>query len=30
MDQSAFAYLEQFDNLARRNAQAAFQPMEWD
>ncbi|WNJ99551.1 MBL fold metallo-hydrolase [Thalassospiraceae bacterium LMO-JJ14] len=30
VDQSAFAYLDQFDSLARRNAQAAFQQMEWE
>lgn len=28
VDQSAFAYLEQFDSLAGRNAQTAFQQME--
>ena len=30
VDQSAFAYLEQFDSLARRNAQTAYQQMEWE
>jgi glyoxylase-like metal-dependent hydrolase (beta-lactamase superfamily II) len=30
VDQSAFDYLEQFENLAGRNAQAAFQQMEWE
>lgn len=30
VDQSAFAYLEQFDALARRNAQAVYQQMEWE
>ncbi|MEP1030291.1 MAG: MBL fold metallo-hydrolase, partial [Alphaproteobacteria bacterium] len=30
VDQSAFARLEQFDSLARRNAQTAFQQMEWE
>lgn len=30
VDQSAFAGLEQFDSLAGRNAQAAFQQMEWE
>jgi glyoxylase-like metal-dependent hydrolase (beta-lactamase superfamily II) len=30
VDQSAFAHLEQFDSLARRNAQAAFEQMEWE
>lgn len=30
VDQSAFTYLEQFDSLSRRNAQAAFQQMEWE
>ncbi|ADZ70765.1 Beta-lactamase domain protein [Polymorphum gilvum SL003B-26A1] len=30
VDQSAFVHLEQFDSLARRNAQTAFQQMEWD
>lgn len=30
VDQSAFAYLEQFDTLARRNAQQAFSEMEWE
>lgn len=30
VDQSAFAYLEQFEALARRNAQTAFQQMEWE
>jgi len=30
VDQSAFAYLEQFDSLAGRNAQTAFQQMEWE
>ncbi len=30
VDQSSFNYLEQFDSLARRNAQTAFQQMEWE
>ena len=30
IDQSAFTYLEQFESLAGRNAQAAFQQMEWE
>jgi glyoxylase-like metal-dependent hydrolase (beta-lactamase superfamily II) len=30
VDQSSFSYLEQFDSLARRNAQTAFQQMEWE
>ncbi|MGQ7793503.1 MBL fold metallo-hydrolase [Faunimonas sp. B44] len=30
VDQSAFAGLEQFDSLAGRNAQTAFQQMEWE
>jgi glyoxylase-like metal-dependent hydrolase (beta-lactamase superfamily II) len=30
VDQSAFSYLEQFDSLARRNAQTAYQQMEWE
>jgi len=30
VDQSGFAYLEQFDALAGRNAQTAFQQMEWE
>jgi len=30
VDQSGFAYLEQFDSLAGRNAQTAFQQMEWE
>lgn len=30
VDQSAFSYLEQFDALAGRNAQTAFQQMEWE
>ncbi|MGO4915866.1 MBL fold metallo-hydrolase [Pseudogemmobacter sp. W21_MBD1_M6] len=30
VDQSAFAYLGQFDSLAGRNAQAVFQQLEWD
>lgn len=30
IDQSAFAHLDQFDALAKRNAQAAFEQMEWD
>lgn len=29
-DQSAFAYLKQFEALAGRNAQTAFQQMEWE
>ncbi|MGB5558545.1 MAG: hypothetical protein WBN04_11100 [Paracoccaceae bacterium] len=28
VDQAAFSYLEQFDSLAGRNAQTAFQQME--
>ena len=30
VDQSAFSYLEQFDALARRNAQQVFSEMEWE
>lgn len=30
IDQAAFTYLEQFDSLAGRNAQTAFQQMEWE
>jgi glyoxylase-like metal-dependent hydrolase (beta-lactamase superfamily II) len=30
VDQSAFSYLDQFDYLAGRNAQAVFQQMEWE
>lgn len=30
VDQSAFAYLDQFDALARRNAQTVFEQMEWE
>lgn len=30
VDQSDFAYLDQFDALARRNAQAVFEQMEWE
>ena len=30
VDQSAFSFLEQFDALARRNAQTTFQQMEWE
>jgi glyoxylase-like metal-dependent hydrolase (beta-lactamase superfamily II) len=30
VDQSAFAYLEQFETLAGRNAQTAYQQMEWE
>lgn len=30
IDQSAFAHLEQFDSLAGRNAQTAYQQMEWE
>ncbi len=30
VDQSAFSYLEQFESLAGRNAQTAFQQMEWE
>ncbi len=30
VDQSGFAYLEQFEALAGRNAQTAFQQMEWE
>lgn len=30
VDQSAFAHLEQFEALAGRNAQAAFEQMEWE
>ena len=30
VDQSAFSYLDQFDMLAGRNAQAAFEKMEWE
>ncbi len=30
VDQSAFAYLDQFEALAKRNAQAVFEQMEWE
>lgn len=30
VDQSAFAYLDQFEALAGRNAQTVFQQMEWE
>ncbi len=30
IDQSAWKYLEQFDSLAGRNAQAAYEEMEWE
>lgn len=30
VDQSAFSHIELFDGLARRNAQTAFQQMEWE
>ncbi len=30
VDQSAFAYLAQFDSLAGRNAQSVFEQMEWE
>jgi len=30
IDQSAFAHLEQFDSLAGRNAQTAYEQMEWE
>lgn len=30
IDQSAWSYLEQFDSLAGRNAQAAYEEMEWE
>ncbi len=30
VDQSGFAYLEQFEALARRNAQTVFEQMEWE
>jgi glyoxylase-like metal-dependent hydrolase (beta-lactamase superfamily II) len=30
VNQAAFSYLEQFDSLAGRNAQTAFQQMEWE
>jgi glyoxylase-like metal-dependent hydrolase (beta-lactamase superfamily II) len=30
VDQSAFSHIELFDTLARRNAQTAFQQMEWE
>ncbi|MBR9843675.1 MAG: MBL fold metallo-hydrolase [Rhodobacteraceae bacterium] len=30
VDQSAFSYLEQFEQLARRNAQEVFSQMEWE
>jgi len=30
VDQSAFAYLDQFEALARRNAQTVFEQMEWE
>ena len=30
IDQSDFSYVDQFDALARRNAQTAFEQMEWE
>ena len=30
VDQAAFSHIELFDGLARRNAQTAFQQMEWE
>lgn len=30
VDQSAFSYLDQFDALARRNAQTVYEQMEWE
>lgn len=30
VDQSQFSYLEQFESLARRNAQIAFEQLEWE
>lgn len=30
VDQSAFSYLDQFEALAGRNAQAVFEQMEWE
>jgi len=30
VDQSAFSYLEQFEGLAGRNAQTAYEQMEWE
>ena len=30
VDQSNFTYLNQFDSLAGRNAQAVFEQMEWE
>jgi len=30
VDQSAFSYLQDFDMLAKRNAQAVFSQMEWE
>jgi hypothetical protein len=30
VDQSAFSYLANFDQLAKRNAQAVFIQMEWE
>ena len=30
VDQSAFSYLQQFETLAGRNAQQAYQQMEWE
>ncbi|MGP6087756.1 MBL fold metallo-hydrolase [Antarctobacter jejuensis] len=30
IDQSAFSYLDQFDSLARRNAQTVYEKMEWE
>ncbi len=30
IDQEAWSYLEQFDSLAGRNAQASFEQTEWE
>ena len=30
VDQSAYEYLKDFDSLAKRNAQAVFEEMEWE
>ncbi len=30
IDQSAWAYLEQFESLAGRNAQSTYEEMEWE
>ena len=30
VDQSGFSYLDQFEALAGRNAQAVFEQMEWE